>query len=570
MKGFIKQCCKYRSELVIAGICLACFIIRLILGYTHYEINDDMHMNLIAAGAYSADSQYLIFCNILYGYFLKILYHLIPGVNWYLWVFLLSSLLGITALCMVLSGGRDVPLSGAVITAFLINWLLGEQFYNSIQWTKNASFYAILLFIFLLCFLKNGKRRYLLLALLYCFLSIGIRDSCFTMVLPFGMLFVAGFQLAAGDGIRKTILRTLIVAAGLFLIYLSMSGIQKYAYGQDGWKEFRAYTLARASVLDYGTIEEMGEKHEGELSEIGVCREDIDMLKRSLFDDPDFFTTDRLRAISKTIRSGESAHKTSAFLAGEVLGQVAHRTLMFRICMIFWGILLAVLIFSQNVIFKLLSLGTALGILGEYYCLARIARMVWRVEYGIWLAAVLLLSGTFVLLYGMKWDRRKLNMILLIFASLLVLRDAYRLFSVFSTEKQYSIAGREGTHYEFFSEIKDDSIFYLGDGYVFMAGEWAKNIYDIDRSYEGYFSRFSSLGDWDTGSPPVVEKLAFAGIPNPIRALAEHGDVRLASDEEGAGVVLRYLRAHYDPEIEVVKRESIGGVEIWQFSAGHN
>ena len=47
-----------------------------------YEVNDDATLCNIAAGAYGEDSQYLVYINILIGYFLKPFYCVLPGGNW--------------------------------------------------------------------------------------------------------------------------------------------------------------------------------------------------------------------------------------------------------------------------------------------------------------------------------------------------------------------------------------------------------------------------------------------------------------------------------------------------------
>jgi len=66
---------------------ISCFVNVLILifaliffRFVYYE-NDDQAMNYIAAGAYGSNSEYLVFMNIILGYFLKLLYSISFKIN---------------------------------------------------------------------------------------------------------------------------------------------------------------------------------------------------------------------------------------------------------------------------------------------------------------------------------------------------------------------------------------------------------------------------------------------------------------------------------------------------------
>ncbi len=546
-------------------ICIVCFAAHLILGRCRYEINDDMRLNLIAAGAFGEDSQYLIFPNILYGFFLKFLYRLFPWANWYLWVMLLANFCGITSLSLFFSGGKNASPIRAAAASLLVNWLLCEQLYNSIQWTKNVSFYTILFYFFLLWYLQRKEKRFLIPAAGYLFLAIAIRKSCFLFLSPFGILAVLVFQAASEESWKVKIRRLLILSAGALVFFEILVFIQNAAYSRDGWGEFREFNHIRSTVYDYAEIEETAREHQEELEKIGISGEEIALLSRNMFDDPEFFTKERMEQISKICGGADRGVKFDAASFKAALSYMAERTATFRVCILFWAVLLFIILIVRNGFLSIQAILFAGGIFGEYLFLVGRARIVWRVEFGIWLSALLLCCVSVVLFAEKRWDYRWLQYLVFAAAMILMIRNTASLWHVFSEEKHYRIAGEEGKSYSFFRETGQDDIFYLGDGYVFMAGDWARNLFDIDEDYRDFFEQFSSLGDWDSHSPPILEKLERHGISNPFRALLTDG-VRLASDDEGAEVVLRYLRKHYDSDAQVIKTGETEGIGIYQFT----
>ena len=62
---------------ILSGISLLYFILCVFFGNLRYVTSDDAIMNMVAAGAFGSPSQYLIFNNIVIGYFLKFMYAVI-------------------------------------------------------------------------------------------------------------------------------------------------------------------------------------------------------------------------------------------------------------------------------------------------------------------------------------------------------------------------------------------------------------------------------------------------------------------------------------------------------------
>ncbi|MCR5105382.1 MAG: YfhO family protein, partial [Eubacterium sp.] len=140
------------------GICIVFFILFIILGYVRYERNDDTGFNTIAAGYMGPNSERLFFINVIYGYFLKLLYLITNDINWYLWCMLFLSLISVITLCIVLERRINSIIYSVFITV-LINVILGKQLYNLLQFTKLASVLMIAGFFVISCTYEENNRK---------------------------------------------------------------------------------------------------------------------------------------------------------------------------------------------------------------------------------------------------------------------------------------------------------------------------------------------------------------------------------------------------------------------------
>ena len=74
-------CKKYRCFIELLMVLCIYALVWILFG-VRYEVNDDAILSNIAAGAYGRDTQYLVYINILIGWFLKPFFTLLPGLNW--------------------------------------------------------------------------------------------------------------------------------------------------------------------------------------------------------------------------------------------------------------------------------------------------------------------------------------------------------------------------------------------------------------------------------------------------------------------------------------------------------
>ena len=83
-----------KRKITLFAICFVCWLVSILFGKLAFS-DDDLCLNFIAVGAYGPDSQYMIYSNILFGYFLKILYSIFPMINCYLWFYLIGNLFAV-------------------------------------------------------------------------------------------------------------------------------------------------------------------------------------------------------------------------------------------------------------------------------------------------------------------------------------------------------------------------------------------------------------------------------------------------------------------------------------------
>ncbi|MBR6255762.1 MAG: hypothetical protein IKR23_00160 [Lachnospiraceae bacterium] len=179
--------------------CLFAFFLMLILflPYAFMEpftsdTNDDTAMNLIAAGAFGEDSQFLVYSNIVYGYFLKALFFLFPGINWYLTMQLCFNALaaGFIGMCLAyfIDNGMLIPI------LLLLHFRIAIDNYRLVQFTRNAYLYALcgIVLLSLACVSKTHRIKLCIAGGFFLLLSFVTRAECFYLMVPFLLLMFTG------------------------------------------------------------------------------------------------------------------------------------------------------------------------------------------------------------------------------------------------------------------------------------------------------------------------------------------------------------------------------------------
>ena len=278
--------------------CFTAFLIMLLLflPYLLFEpvssdTNDDTAMNLIAAGAFSEDSQYLVYINVLYGYLLKALFHIMPSVNWYLYLALTQNFLSAALIGMCLAYFLDYKrLFPALI---MLHFFIAGEFYQSVQFTRNGYLYAIcgIMMLSMSCLISSYRKCAAAAGGIFLFLAFLVRMECFVPMAPFGLLLLLWCFI-------KNKRSCLLAAAALIITFAACGGAyiadQKLFRERDEWAAYFDYHLNGTSpILDGDTNRWFSfdaEDYDMELN-------DLLLLNEYQYADYSYFSIDRLKQL---------------------------------------------------------------------------------------------------------------------------------------------------------------------------------------------------------------------------------------------------------------------------------
>ena len=281
-----------------AGRCLTAFFFMLVLflPYLLFEpvssdTNDDTAMNLIAAGAFGEDSQYLVYINVLYGYLLKALFHIIPSVNWYLYLTLTLNFLSAALIGMCLAYFLDYKRLFPALIA--LHFFIAGEFYQSVQFTRNGYLYAIcgIMMLSMSCLISSYRKCVAAAGGIFLFLAFLVRMECFVPMAPFGLLLLLWCFI-------KDKRSCLMAAVTLIITFAACGGAyianQKLFSEKEEWAAYFDYHLNGTSpILDGDTNRWFSfdaDNYDMELN-------DLLLLNEYQYADYSYFSIDRLKQL---------------------------------------------------------------------------------------------------------------------------------------------------------------------------------------------------------------------------------------------------------------------------------
>ena len=593
---------------IILGICGFFLLASCLLGRVFFETNDDETINLLAAGAYGP-TMHLIYQNVILGAFLRLLFQTVRTVNWYLILMLFVNAAAIFTICLLLTEKMDLGRSVFLTTG--VNVLLLYQFYNELQYTKNAALYTAVGGMFLLrgvWAVRQGKpaTRDSILACVWMCLGFMVRRDAFlcaaaataAALLP-ALLFpmqdqdrqrkVEDSQRRGQDSYRKAQdshqqdqtktsrlpggIRSLIpLFLPTFLGLVICFGVNFAADRFDPtWADYMRYNDARTELLDYGVPDY--KEHKEELKALGIDRTDLELLKNWDYMDPEKYSYETLQALIR-IRGGSrmsrlKVNRTTLHAAARSMREALQSSLIPAAAL---GILVVsvLLLNAQGILSAILLM---LCVFAEYWYLTCQGRLAWRAECGVWLSALLLLAMTTALQCAGKLRVKKERILYPVLAALVLggicLAD---LLHVFFKGKGGQIAPRSGSYERILSEInaqqdaanEQDAQIYLFDTMTISGRPIIGSVWDITGKKAGLYRHIGLLGGWAGGSPAGQYYLRAAGIDNPIRALAQDTRTVLVSGEDMAGLMEKYLQKACGADLVLEQTGALEDVPVWK------
>ena len=304
--------CKKHKEIsfwaCLIGINITVFVVAMLLFEPTMKSDDYDMCNVLYGGVNGEYSPFVLYVNILMGYFLKFLLVSFPNISWYYVIQNLSIFLGFCAITYVLM--KKNPMKKFLLFYCVFMLFAAYEVYVRITFSKTGALLmaAGLLLILYAIDQKAKISRYIIGVLL---ISLGILWRSGMLQLIVGMffsvyvlLFVQAWKKWDKEFLKKSAIFILITMMILVLGKVA-NKVHAYAFNNDEvWGEYIKFNTVRSSVLDYGWPDY--ETFEKDYEKIGITQNDYVMWsKYANISDTDRFTEKTLGKIRSIYKMSE-------------------------------------------------------------------------------------------------------------------------------------------------------------------------------------------------------------------------------------------------------------------------
>ena len=541
---------KYRRKhwevwLSLAITCVGT-IVFLFLFHARFETNDDTTLAQIVHGSFSTYGGYnshLVFINILWGRFIKLLLTVLPRVPWYALAQIVIVGLSFWAITWMMLRSLGV-FFGGFSTALL--WLLfGYQYFTCIQFSKTAGIAVTtgLLMVFL-CFTEKRHWSQYVIGGAFVLLGSFYRFRVFEMLLViwFGV-GVYYLLLTLKERDKGRIKKLVGVFAAIIILCFACEAVDGLLYARvPAWKEYVEYNNLRAELMDYGFPDY--NENQALYESLGISSEDLDQYKMWEFGDPDRFTID----IMKQLVALRKLPEVNSTYIVQAFKELAKGLTQYSYAAGLWiAVLFCLLSYRKKDSGEyLLFLYECLAFTGIQFFLFFQGRfLVNRIDVSLFLSAMVVLlffsRGSDELI-----NRRKLS--LGIAGAVLCVSLPTYVSNYLDDKAQL----QEKSNTELVELITEDkSHLYLSSSVSDGVPDMYYSIWRAPKPAE--YSNIYYLGGWRTHSPLVDDVGVYYGIDNPFRDSVDNPYTLYVSNSEWyMAQRLAYIQRHYAPNASMV------------------
>ena len=566
------------------------------LTWVKADLNDDYTIASVLSGRLMGDDQGLclflnaIMCNIIYA-----LNMAFPHFNWFAVLELVTVFVSYTVICYLSIRYLRIEMAFLIVAVVAYFSLPGCFTIDNFTF---VSFICSCAGCMLLCRSLSYERHNLLdLVGGIVLLSIGSlwRNIMAWLCVPiFGIAAIAIVvrMHPSGTSVAKTIARlwpfflAVIIGFGMTVYDLTV-------WKASPWDEWRSYNDTRSMLSDFP--HHKYEDIQEELQELGVSKNDYELLFTWTTEDPDFFTTEKLEQITDVAIIDWSEDKTPFSIAKTYAKTVLGS---FELIVLVIAVAIAGLLFMRG-----RGRAWAIGVIAMALIMAlffsAMGRLPQRVHYPIWmytLCAIGMLqivyrwsSGRSQVKSGAKhayigaYGQAKMALITagclavacapLYAGALLSVKCAdnfapQRLAVTFNADDQ-SITGPLT---DYIHDHPDNAYVLHNAGHRQLRLEhYLKAYYDDPLQFH-----VVSLGGWLSRSPYNNTKNASLDLANPLKGLVDNADAQLiVSNKSHAEKIERYLQEHYYPDAKGEVVDTLGKKQgmhtklyVYEFSKG--
>lgn len=498
-----------------------------------YEINDDVSMAAILAGAYGETSPFIVFGNFIYGSLLELLYRIPENhLNWIVIINYVAMFVAYNAIGYVLIRRNGAWKGSVLFYTFLI--LFCHETYLTYTFTRVSALTVAAGYYALFYGLTSERRDRKMAALTGIFLVV---YGSFVRFMPFLMIsaFAAGswvwkfirVRKLADDRVRL-IKRSIPFFIMGFLVFGGEAFSNHVYQSTPGWEEYLEYNKLRSEVMDYELPDY--ETYAEEYQSIGLSLNDYYCLKTWNFGDPEVFSGETLKQILM-IKGQEKISAVDIRTAFQGVLEWSTAPIGIFVCLL----VLYQVLFCKN---RSLIVWTVLVCLGEIFYLNLIGRAPARVTFVVYLGAVLHLMSL------SEFDDEQKNAffecvgIVILFGGALLLAqmrltDSTRKAGYYNNENVIQTI----------QQLRNTDKLYVWDVTDYDVIFHSYNI--LNAVNQGISENSVCLGGWMMESPLRNQILENYDVTNSFEALLTDPDVLLAGDKY-IGNKWEYLREHYD------------------------
>ena len=563
-------------------ICIFFFVLYILLGYVRYSTNDDTGFNTIAAGFMGGESEKLYFINIIYGYVLKFLYSITPSVNWYLWLMLMLNLSAVCMLAFSVANRTNNLLTSAFFTT-VINVCLGEQLYNNLQFTKNASFLMIV-GLFVIVEVSNisnklHKRVFCFIGIVQFLFGFMIRRESFFLIIPFFVLTVSLYIYMNKLNIKELCIPLLCMIIGVAVVSLVDYSIMKHP---SEWNEYWEYQSVRADLMDKGLPEYYS--NEEMYNSIGWNENEYNLFASWISID-EAYSYDNLKVIYDSKKNNRNSIVINKELLKSLFTHIYQKGIkvfIFPHVYLFILILLIIRHKKKGIIYLITSLCVFIFYYGYF---VYIGRPAWRVTCSIWMAYIIF--SVLILMSDSEDDEKLIRTIqeylkeknidfkryyivaVLLVLSLLFIERIIPLLNDYNEIKGGQIFFRaESVCNQFIDYTIDDNNTYYVDTLKF--GDKFKSVWDIKCNdiNANLNKKYVTMGGWIVPSP-TWEKYYKDNKPELKKLYLDDSTFFVTSSDDIAFYLLGFLCDNYDSNIVVELVGEHSELKVWKYYIGN-
>lgn len=568
----------------IIAFCFCFFLIHFLFGEITYETDDDTTMNFIAVGVFGEQYRaYFIFSNIIYGEIIKLLYTVMPNINSYLGLMMVLNFFSISSVTLMIGFriadqmDKDLNwidiLSISSITSVIVDSFLAHDFYQSLQFTKNAGLYTIVGISILYVWKKKKcdlKNFIWIWGILFFILGFMVRTKSFLAVLLVCCFILIGFLVVnVKKWLRKDIdyfqvikqnnHLIVVICIALFCILL-LYIINNIAYSSNEWKEYKEFSKYRSALIDYN-IPDYSDNEET-YKEINWTELDVDLFRKWVFADESKYNTSNFKKILDSRDNSQYNFRIDLTIAIKAFTEFKNLLFNHNICF-FWIILLLSTLLTRDYKKMYIFIISTAGIFFELYFLLCKGRINWRSEMLPWLTIVIFLSVCFLYNHKIHFKKNNYHSVLSTIIILIFLQTIYSSNNI-SNYNIGSFFDKKQTVCNTYKELNARN----ENMYIFTVScPESDNIVDINRSYKSYLSNITAAGGWSVFSPLRDGSLHLYEIDhNVLQSLITHNNVYLVDNSDRYLLIKTYLDESTGIDVICNKIDEINGLNIYKYS----